>query len=182
MALRRRCSRASVADPPRRRHRLRAPRTASDLVLTGHPAQITQEFGWLNRVTPFRTAGVMSGRNIWSREAQGAAPREGPNPGDVLLLPEDEVPREFFIRETQLPQWRYLEAEREERVAANGHVSRCSKAGTPTQIAPTSRRVADWAGGTSPSRFKHVVDVRRPVPSTGPCGARTSQRFQGRLD
>jgi hypothetical protein len=28
-----------------------------DLTLIGHPAQITQEFGWMNHVTPFRTAG-----------------------------------------------------------------------------------------------------------------------------
>jgi DNA (cytosine-5)-methyltransferase 1 len=130
-----------------------------DLVLSGHPAQITQEFGWLNRVTPFRAAGVMSERQVWTRPVTVASENKQRTLGDVLL-PDDEVPQEFFIRNSQLPQWRYLKgAKREERVAANGHVYHYSEGGIPfpdrTDIA--SRTILTGEGGTSPSRFKHVV-------------------------
>src|SRR6185295_17680467 len=100
-----------------------------DFVLLGHPAQITQEFGWMNRVTPFRTAGVMSQRRVWTRPVIVASEDKQRTLGDVLL-PDDEVPGEFYIRETQLPQWRYLKgAKREERTAVNGHVYHYSEGG-----------------------------------------------------
>jgi DNA (cytosine-5)-methyltransferase 1 len=79
-----------------------------------------------------------------------------------VLLPEEEVPEEFFIRDSQLPQWQYLKgAKREERVAANGHVYHYSEGGIPfpdrTDVA--SRTILTGEGGTSPSRFKHVVQT-----------------------
>ncbi len=130
-----------------------------DLVLSGHPAQLTQEFGWLNKVTPFRAAGVMHGRRVWTRPVNVASEDKQRTLGDVLL-PDDEVPAEFYIRDTQLPQWRYLKGpKREERIAANGHVYHYSEGGIPfpdrTDIA--SRTILTGEGGTSPSRFKHVV-------------------------
>jgi DNA (cytosine-5)-methyltransferase 1 len=133
-----------------------------DLVLSGHPAQITQEFGWMNRVTPFRGAGVMRAREVWTRPVTVRSEEKQQTLGDVLL-PDEEIPSEFFIREGQLPQWRYLKgAKREERVAANGHVYHYAEGGIPfpdrTDIA--SRTILTGEGGTSPSRFKHVVQTR----------------------
>src|SRR4051812_44012012 len=130
-----------------------------DLTLNGHPAQITQEFGWMNHITPFRTAGVMSARNVWTRKIDVAFDEKKKTLGDILI-PEDDVPDEFYIRATQLPQWQYLKGpKREERVAANGHVYHYSEGGVPfpdrTDIA--SRTILTGEGGTSPSRFKHVV-------------------------
>ena len=37
------------------------------VTLKGHPAQITQEFGWSNAQTPFLNAGVMWRRDVWTR-------------------------------------------------------------------------------------------------------------------
>jgi DNA (cytosine-5)-methyltransferase 1 len=130
-----------------------------DLTLTGHPAQITQEFGWMNHVSPFRTAGVMSGRKVWTRKVTVAFDEKQRTLGDILV-PDNDVPEEFFIRESQLPQWEYLKGpKREERTAANGHVYHYSEGGIPfpdrTDIA--SRTILTGEGGTSPSRFKHIV-------------------------
>ena len=92
-----------------------------NLVLKGHPAQITQEFGWGRANTPFRNAGVMWEREVWTLDTR--ARYEGPREvlGDVLQ-PDDEVPLEFSISDEKLEQWRYLKgAKREERTARNGH-------------------------------------------------------------
>ena len=62
-----------------------------DLTLTGHPAQITQEFGWMNRVTPFRTAGVMSGRSVWTRKVDVAFDEKKETLGEILV-PDADVP------------------------------------------------------------------------------------------
>jgi DNA (cytosine-5)-methyltransferase 1 len=141
-----------------------------DLVLD-HPAQITQEFGWLNKVTPFRTAGVMAGRKVWTRPVEAVSEAKQQTLGDVLVADED-VPPEFFIKPSQLPQWRYLKgAKSEERVAANGHAYRYSEGGIayPDRTDLPSRTILTGEGGSSPSRFKHIVKsedgrYRRLVP------------------
>jgi DNA (cytosine-5)-methyltransferase 1 len=132
-----------------------------DVVLTGHPAQITQEFGWTNKVTPFREAGVMSDRRVWTRRVSVASSNKQQTLGDVLVR-EEEVPPEFFIPDGQIEQWRYLKGPKsEERVAANGHVYRYSEGGIafPDRTDIASRTILTGEGGTSPSRFKHVVET-----------------------
>ena len=94
----------------------------------------------MNHVTPFRTAGVMSGRNVWTRKVDVAFDGKKEMLADILI-PEEEVPEEFFIRDSQLPQWQYLKgAKREERVAANGHVYHYSEAGSRSPTERTLRR------------------------------------------
>jgi len=130
-----------------------------NLVLKGHPAQITQEFGWGRSATPFRNAGVMWKREVWTLDT--TARYEGPRAvlGDVLLADED-VPPEFFIPDEKLEQWRYLKgAKREERTARNGHRYFYTEGAIcfPDALDQPSRTILTGEGGATPSRFKHVV-------------------------
>jgi DNA (cytosine-5)-methyltransferase 1 len=82
--------------------------------------------------------------------------------GDVLI-PDEDVPNEFFIPDGQVARWAYLKGpKREERTAANGHRYFYSEGGIafpdPTDV--PSRTVLTGEGGTSPSRFKHVVRAK----------------------
>jgi DNA (cytosine-5)-methyltransferase 1 len=129
------------------------------LELVGHPAQITQEFGWGRDATPFRLAGVMWNRRVWTRVLQ--ADFDGPRRllGDVLQ-PDERVPTEFFVPEPKLPQWEYLKgAKHVERVAKNGHHYRYSEGAIafPDPIDHPSRTVLTGEGGSTPSRFKHII-------------------------
>jgi DNA (cytosine-5)-methyltransferase 1 len=129
------------------------------LELRGHPAQITQEFGWGNQATPFRSGGVMSNREVWTREVTARSRGERRTLGDIAI-PTSEVPPEFFIPDPQLETWRYLKgAKREERTAANGHAYFYSEGAVafPDPLDQPSRTILTGEGGTSPSRFKHVV-------------------------
>jgi DNA (cytosine-5)-methyltransferase 1 len=129
------------------------------LELTGHPAQITQEFGWGRLTTPFRVGGVMWNRKVWTRELK--IDFHGPKSilGDVLQ-PEDEVPRQFVVPDTKLPQWRYLKgAKQVERVSKSGHSYKYSEGAIafPDSIDQPSRTVLTGEGGATPSRFKHII-------------------------
>jgi DNA (cytosine-5)-methyltransferase 1 len=131
------------------------------LELKGHPAQITQEFGWTNAVSPFASGGVMWDRKVWTRSVTPSY--EGPRKtlGDVLV-PTEEVPETFFIPEPRVADWAYLKGpKREERTAANGHRYFYSEGGIafPEPLDKASRTVLTGEGGTSPSRFKHVVQT-----------------------
>jgi DNA (cytosine-5)-methyltransferase 1 len=142
-----------------------------DLTLTGHPAQITQEFGWGRLTTPFRSAGVMWHRNVWTRDV--VADYDGPRPvlRDVLV-DESDVPPEFFIEADRLEQWVYLKgAKREERTSKSGHRYAYSEGAIafPDPVDMPSRTILTGEGGTTPSRFKHIIRTgtgryRRLVP------------------
>ena len=129
------------------------------LELRGHPAQITQEFGWGNEATPFRSGGVMWNREVWTRDVAARYRGKHRTLGDVLV-PTAEVPPGFFIPEAKIEAWRYLKgAKREERTATNGHAYFYSEGAVafPEPLDQPSRTILTGEGGTSPSRFKHVV-------------------------
>jgi len=130
-----------------------------DITLRGDLAQLTRRFGVGNRVTPFATAGVMWGREAWTRRIEPMFDGKPQVLGDVLL-PPDEVTESFLIPEGQLDQWRYLKgAKREGRIAANGHVYHYSEGAIafPDALDQPSRTVLTGEGGSSPSRFKHII-------------------------
>jgi DNA (cytosine-5)-methyltransferase 1 len=124
-----------------------------------HAAQITQEFGWLNAVTPFLNAGVMWNRDVWTRRVH-APPVDAPATlGDILQRTE-EVADSFFVTEDQRPSWEYLKgAKRQERTSSGGHTYFYSEGGVafPDPVDRPSRTILTGEGGSTPSRFKHVV-------------------------
>jgi DNA (cytosine-5)-methyltransferase 1 len=131
------------------------------LSLKGHPAQITQEFGWGNGVSPFQNAGVMWDRVVWTRSVDRAYEGKRSTLGEILQ-PTSDVPKSFFIPKAQLPTWEYLKgAKREERVAGNGHAYVYSEGAIayPDPLDRPARTILTAEGGTSPSRFKHVIQT-----------------------
>ena len=129
------------------------------VTLKGHPAQITQEFGWRNDRSPFQNAGVMWRREVWTRSVVSSY--EGPftTLGDVLLDSAD-VPESFFVPEEQAEAWEYLKgAKREERTSSSGHRYFYTEGGIafPEPLDKPSRTILTGEGGTTPSRFKHIV-------------------------
>jgi DNA (cytosine-5)-methyltransferase 1 len=129
------------------------------ITLKGHPAQITQEFGWNNDRSPFLNAGVMWRREVWTRQV--VASYDGPfaTLGDVLQETAD-VPESFFVPEEQVEAWEYLKgAKREERTSSTGHTYFYTEGGVafPEPLDKPSRTILTGEGGTTPSRFKHVV-------------------------
>jgi len=136
--------------------------TQPDIELVGHPAQITQDFGWSNRQTPFQSAGVMRDRKVWTKSVGSRFDGKQQTLGDVLV-PDRSVEDAFFIPESQMVQWKYLKGpKKEERTAANGHHYFYSEGGVsfPDRTDLPSRTILTGEGGTSPSRFKHVVQAK----------------------
>jgi DNA (cytosine-5)-methyltransferase 1 len=132
-----------------------------DVVLRGHPAQITQEFGWGRLTTPFAGAGVMWKRGVWTRPVEPSY--EGPCPilGDVLQQDVD-VPAGFFIPDDKLEQWRYLKgAKRERRMTKEGFVYEYAEGAIafPDPLDRPSRTILTGEGGATPSRFKHIIQT-----------------------
>ncbi len=138
-------------------------RTASaDLHLSGDLVALTRTFDLGGSRSPFQNGGFMIERDVWTQPVQPHY--EGPHVllGDILV-DESEVPPEYLIPESQIDAWRYLKgAKREDRVHKESGVPYCYNEGPlpfPDPLDRPGRTVLTAEGGTSPSRFKHVVET-----------------------
>ena len=79
-----------------------------------------------------------------------------------VLVPESEVPKEYYVQEKDLPKWSYLKGSKKVvRQRPNGTVYTYSEGAMafPDPLDRPSRTIITGEGGASPSRFKHVVEV-----------------------
>jgi DNA (cytosine-5)-methyltransferase 1 len=130
-----------------------------DLELKGHLSRISAKFGLGNKVTPFQNAGVMWSRKVWTQRVVPNFDGKRQALGEQLVS-DDDVPESFFIPENQIPQWKYLKgAKREARRAANGHEYFYTEGAVafPEPLDQPSRTILTGEGGSTPSRFKHVI-------------------------
>lgn len=132
--------------------------------IKGNPDEITSDFN-LDRpdVSPFENAGIIIGREVTTLKT---IPRyDGPRTllSDVLI-PDDEVPEEYFIKESDLPRWeREKGGKKLERIdKATGFKYCYSEGGMlfPDALDRPSRTIVTGEGGSSASRFKHVVRTK----------------------
>lgn len=84
--------------------------------------------------------------------------------GDILL-PDDSVPEEFFIPDDQLAAWDYLKGaksiERTHKASGAAYKYAEGKMAFPDALNKPSRTILTGEGGTSPSRFKHVIETKK---------------------
>jgi DNA (cytosine-5)-methyltransferase 1 len=143
-----------------------------DRVLTGTLAQLTDTFGDA-KTRPFLNGGVMIKRQVWTRSLRPASGRD-PQVLLDILQDESEVPETYFIPDSQLKQWAYLKGRKAEpRVHKGSGTEYFYAEGAIPFPDPTdqpSRTILTAEGGTTPSRFKHVVEtpsgrLRRLTPT-----------------
>jgi DNA (cytosine-5)-methyltransferase 1 len=134
---------------------------APSLKVDGDLTEISHEFGVGNRVTPFREAGVMWNRQVWTRPVISRFRGTKKVLGGVLL-PVGVVPPSFFIPQEQVRRWAYLKGRKDvPRTAKNGHSYMYSEGAIafPDPLDKPSRTILTGEGGATPSRFKHVIDA-----------------------
>lgn len=135
------------------------------------PYVVTKEFNLGGKKSPFLANGVMQDFHVLTADAQSAYKGKKGKLGDVIV-PESEVPQEFYVEEDKLDRWRYLKGSKsEERVdKRTGYVYHYSEGSMafPDLLANPSRTILTGEGGSGASRFKHIVEIdgrfRRLVP------------------
>ena len=135
------------------------PKTVSEFDIDGTIQEVSANFNKGKKNSPFGNAGVMKERHVYSVDAEAFydGPRQtlGGN-----LVDDDLVPEEYFISEEELPKWEYEKgAKKITRVSKDGFEYLYSEGGMafPDYLDQPSRTIITGEGGSSPSRFKHVV-------------------------
>lgn len=132
--------------------------------------ELTKSFGFGDMKSQFRTAGVSWGGQIVTLDADPV--HEKAITLSEILIPEADVPEDFFIDPTQLEKWTYLKgSKKQERNGKDGFVYYYNEGPVafPDPLGRPSRTILTGEGGATASRFKHVVEtpsgrLRRLVP------------------
>lgn len=123
--------------------------------------EISDNFGKGLSSSVFENAGIMVNRTVYTIRTRAQYGGEYRMLRDVLV-PESEVPKEFYVQEKDLPKWRYLKGSKKiVRQRPNGTAYTYSEGAMafPDPLDRPSRTVITGEGGASPSRFKHVVEA-----------------------
>jgi DNA (cytosine-5)-methyltransferase 1 len=132
--------------------------------LTLGPAQeISGSFNKGIPVSPFRSAGVMINGKVLTTKAAPQYTGKRVLLKDVILS-EGKVDDAFFIPKKQLSAWKKQKGgKKEERVAKSGFKYNYSEGPVafPDSLDKPSRTIVTGEGGSSPSRFKHVIETSR---------------------
>jgi DNA (cytosine-5)-methyltransferase 1 len=128
--------------------------------LDSDPYVVSKTFGQGLSKSPFKNAGVMIEGRVWTREVTPAFRGRGRTLGDVVAKTKT-VPEQFFVEDERVPQWEYLKGSKSEPRTdkKTGHEYRYSEGGmsVPDSLDRPARTILTGEGGTSASRFKHVI-------------------------
>lgn len=128
--------------------------------IDGTLAEVSENFNKGKTLSPFKNAGVMIDRTVFTAQTEPAYTGPMVTLGDVLI-PDDEVPEEFFIADADVEKWKVAKGGKtEKRVNKTTGFEYTYSEGAmsfPDSIEKPSRTIITGEGGASPSRFKHVV-------------------------
>jgi DNA (cytosine-5)-methyltransferase 1 len=132
----------------------------SSFDLNEDAAEISETFNYGGKSSPFLTSGVYFDGTVITGSVIPDLSKAGTGKLGSVLIPDSEVPAEYWIDEGRLPEWQYLKGAKSiERTSKTGHKYNYSegKMAFPDSLEKPSRTVLTGEGGSSPSRFKHII-------------------------
>lgn len=128
--------------------------------LGGNLSAISETFGKGVQHSAFKNAGFMKAGFVWTRDVRPSYKGSRKTLHDILQ-PDSDVPDRFYIEESELKKWKYLKgAKNEKRVSKATGFEYFYNEGAipfPDDINQPSRTVLTGEGGSTPSRFKHII-------------------------
>lgn len=125
---------------------------------------ISKKFNVGASLSPFLNSGVYFGGRAYTFKTSPVYRGKRQVLGDVLL-PDNEVPSEYWVDATRLAEWRYLKGaksiERTHKDSGTTYNYAEGKMAFPDLLSNPSRTILTGEGGTSPSRFKHIIETKR---------------------
>jgi DNA (cytosine-5)-methyltransferase 1 len=142
--------------------------------LPGDPHEVSLKFGLGQDKSDFANAGFMSDGIVWTMDVEPLGSERPHTLGEIVKKTrQKDVPEGFFVPEGQLDTWRYLKgAKNEPRVHKKSGAAYIYTEGAlpfPDPLDRPARTILTAEGGSSPSRFKHIIQLpdgrfRRLIP------------------
>lgn len=113
--------------------------------------------------SPFEISGIMIDRKVYTVKTNPEYKGKSILLKDIIIHDEAKVPEEFFIKGEDKKRWEYLKGgKKEERKSKDGFEYNYSEGPMvfPDSLDKPSRTIVTGEGGSSPSRFKHVIRTK----------------------
>lgn len=146
----------------------------NEFKIEGNLKEISEKFSSSKPVkSPFEISGVMIDRNVYTIKTNANYKGKVILLKDIIIHDETKIPAEFFIKDKDEKKWQYLKGgKKEKRESKSGFQYNYSEGPMifPDSLDKPSRTIVTGEGGSSPSRFKHVIKtksgrLRRLMPS-----------------
>ena len=113
--------------------------------------------------SPFLSAGYYADGIAYTVKSKAKLSKTAIVLGDVLL-PDSKVPDEYWVEKKRLKEWKYLKGaksiERTHQGSGTTYNYAEGKMAFPDLLTNPSRTILTGEGGTTPSRFKHIIETK----------------------
>ena len=137
--------------------------TISEIDLSEEVDQISSRFNKGASKSPFLTAGYFADGVAYSIKSEAKLSTNKVVLGDVLE-PDSQVPDSYWVEEKRLKEWKYLKGaksiERTHKGSGTVYNYAEGKMAFPDLLTNPSRTILTGEGGTTPSRFKHIIKTK----------------------
>lgn len=130
--------------------------------LLGEADEISSKFNEAGAASPFLNAGVYSGGHAITFQVMPEF--SGPKKvlGDILQ-PDSDISLDYFVTEERLPDWEFLKGaksiRRTHKDSGVEYTYSEGKMAFPDLLTNPSRTILTGEGGSTPSRFKHIINT-----------------------
>lgn len=135
--------------------------TFATFALADQPSELTSSFNVAGKSSPFRQAGVFNDGIVTTCDILKLKQLQKPATLKSVLLDPSEVSSEFWINDDSLENWRYLKGAKKitrvHKSSGTPYIYAEGSMSMPDSIDKPSRTVLTGEGGSSPSRFKHII-------------------------
>ena len=115
--------------------------------------------------SPFMNSGIYVNGVAYTLHTFAIEPRSNALTLGDILQPDKEVEEDFFVPAKQIPEWKYLKGAKSiERTHKGSGMKYNYTEGSmafPDLPSNPSRTILTGEGGTSPSRFKHIIKTKK---------------------
>jgi DNA (cytosine-5)-methyltransferase 1 len=144
---------------------------SNELLISETADVISREFNKGSKSSPFLNSGIYRDGKAYTFRTSPSYRGNRAVLGDVVVA-DDLVPKEYWVPKAQLKDWKYLKGAKSiDRVHQDsGTIYSYSegKMAFPDLLSNPSRTILTGEGGSSPSRFKHIIETasgyRRLMP------------------
>lgn len=135
-----------------------------EIKLAEDPTLISSKFNKGGGKSPFSNSGYFQNGIAYSVKSQAKISENAITLGDVLVSDKD-VPSEYWVEPGRLKDWKYLKGaksiERTHKGSGVTYNYAEGKMAFPDLLTNPSRTILTGEGGTTPSRFKHIIETKK---------------------
>jgi len=124
---------------------------------------ISEEFNLKGGDSPFENTGILIDNKVYSLDTKADYKGKRTTLEGIIIKDEKKIPEEYFINSKDIKRWTYLKGSKKEpRKSKSGHIYNYSEGpmAFPDRLTRPARTIITGEGGSSPSRFKHVIRTK----------------------